>query len=367
MKVTRLLVMILAIAAPATGMVPASGVAGREASAGEDEAPFAPGWSMREYGGRKYEIVVPEGVSRASPCSLILAISVNGRDDIARDFEQLVGDGWITCAPKTRYTNKGAGENWATNEAPELLELVDHLCRVLPIGEGRVHAVAVRDWAGFFPFVAFSKDAHFVSACFAGRCAFRGGNPPRRAREEMGVLVLGAAPMDELPADQRIVPALEGKVRSVEFRSDTTEPAAAYPAYWRGVMEGRYTPGRDLSFDWREPADRNALTALLSPSRARGFLYFFSETDAGGEAGRRLQNETFFDPQVRSSGASLVPIKLDRARHEALFDALGLEKTPAIAVVDGGLAPLGVLQGDISTSAARKLLRRFAPSRRGSR
>ena len=335
----------------------ASGSAGTH----EDTEPFAPGLSVREYGGRRYEIVVPQDMSASKPCSLVLAISVNGRNDIAGSFASMADDGWITCAPKTRFTNKGAGENWASNEALELLELVEHLCKLLPVGEGRLHAVAVEDWAGFFPFVAFAKDERFVSATFAGRCAFRGGSPPGRAKKEMGVLVLGTAPMDQLPADQRIAPALTGKVRIVEFRSDTTDPAAPYPRYWRGVMEGRFTPGHDLSLAWKEPADRQALAQLLPGASTPGFLYFYSAADAANPAAKRLQNVVFLDPEVRDAAGALLPIKLDRAGHEAAFAELGLDSTPAIVVVDAALKPLGKIEGDVTVAAARKRLRKIAP------
>lgn len=337
------------------------------AGSAEDTDPFAPGLTVREYGGRKYEIVVPKELHASKAYSLILAISVNGRNDIAGSFAAIADDGWITCAPKTRYTNKGAGENWASNEGAELIELVEHLRKVLPIGEGRVHTVAVEDWAGFFPFVAFAKDERFVSATFAGRCAFRGGSPPDRAKKEMGVLVLGTAPLEQLPADQRIAPALAGKVRSVEVRSDTTDPVAAYPHYWRGVMEGRFTPGHDLSLAWNEAKDRDAVAKLAASAGKPALLYVYSAAEAAKAAAKNIQNVVFLDADVREAAVGLLPVKLDRHVHEELFAEFGLKTTPALVVVAATLKPLAKLEGDVTTAAALKVLRPFAPRKRGPR
>jgi len=224
--------------------------------------------------------------------------------------------------------------------------LVDHLAEALSIDERRRHFFGNDDWPGFTPYVAFGKKACFGSACFSG-VQYRGGTPSPSQGRKMGVLVMG-------PGDA-MASALRGKVRNLEIRSDLGGPGSAYYQYWLDVMDGRFVPGVDLSFDWASPEDEAALGKVRSGLGTRSaFLYFFSADDAGNDDAKALQNEIFFDDKVRASGRELQAIKLDVAAHQSLFESLGCEQTPAVVVVGADFSPVAVFDEKLRAGSIAK-------------
>ena len=213
-----------------------------------------------------------------------------------------------------------------------------------------MHAYGTDDWPGFFPSVAFAKKAPYVSVTFSG-VEYRGGSPSKRVGRRLGVLVMGPG--------EKIAKGLKGKVRHFELAPELGGPGSEYYQYWLGVMEGRFVPGHDLSFGWATPEDGPALEALrreLAAGGGRAFVYFYSTEDTDNAAAKALQNESFFDANVRTSGRLIRAIKLDRAVHAQAFTALGCSETPAVVVIDASFGSRALLEGEIKTKALAKVL-----------
>ena len=71
-------------------------------------------------------------------------------------------------------------------------------------------------------------------------------------------LCVAGAQDGNLKAAKATVPALHDKVRCVECRVQPNlghkwpDEHMTYLRWWMGVMEGRFVPGEDMSFAWRE-------------------------------------------------------------------------------------------------------------------
>ncbi|MHC4861806.1 MAG: hypothetical protein ACYTDY_17140, partial [Planctomycetota bacterium] len=89
-----------------------------------------------------------------------------------------------------------------------------------------------------------------------------------------------------------------------------------YYFYWVKVMEGRFVPGEDLSFDWT--SDVEAAKSKMAARKLGGFIYFYSPGDAENAEAKRCQHEVFFHPLVRRFGKQLVAVKLEKESHEEL-------------------------------------------------
>ena len=185
------------------------------------------------------------------------------------------------------------------------------------------------------------------------RVAHRGGSPKKKT----GVLILGDDPKFE---ESKIVDALRGKVRTVEYRPNG-RVSSEYFRYFVHVMEGRFTPGVDQSFSWT--TDPAAAKQQMKTGRRGGFLYFYSASDKSNEAARQLQNRVFFDANVRSHGRKLVPILVEREKNEDLFSSFELKSTPAVVVLDADFRPLKVFQGKIAAKPLAKALRKAGKGR----
>ena len=307
---------------------------------------YPPGHSVQTYEGRTFELLLPDDFDASKSKSYSLVVMVERGRDVTQKLAHLAADGYILCAPKPQSKSTKAG--WATSEAKDIHELVAHLVKVLPIDSGRLHAIGLDDWEGFFPHVAFRKRGNrFVSVCFY-KVAYRGGSLPPRARKEMGLLVLGD---DDKFDEEREVDTLRSKVRSIEYRPNDTIDSP-YVHYWLGVMEGRFEPGRDLSFDWR--TDEAQARKEIAASERGGLVYFYSEKDTDSH----VQNVVFFDETVRRIGRKLTALKLDRAKHEKLFNSFGLKSTPAVVVVDTTFKARKNFEGKIKAAALAKELKR---------
>ena len=148
-------------------------------------------------------------------------------------------------------------------------------------------------------------------------------------------------------------------MRSVELRDDGEGLSGAYFKYWIGAMEGRFVPGRDLSFPWEEEATtKDAIRERMARRGAGAFLYFHAPEDAQNKHAKALQTVTFFKLAVRRAARRLVPVKLDRHAHEALFEGFGVKTTPAVVVLDGRLGVVKILTGSIKAAALAKAFKK---------
>ncbi len=125
-------------------------------------------------------------------------------------------------------------------------------------------------------------------------------------------------------------------------------------------MDGRFTPGDDMSFPWTD--DVEAAKERMAADKLGGFVWFYSEKDdAGSEEARRVQHEVFFHPLVRKYGNQLVTLRLKREEHEELFDSFRFKSTPAIAVLKRDFKKSKTFEGKkIKSLSLAKALRKFA-------
>jgi hypothetical protein len=335
----------------------------------KDAASFPEGASTQTFGDHTFDMAVPKSADVKPPYSLLVVIAGGGAGAAAADLVPLTKDGYVVVTPQQKL----AGGMWATSEVKDILDFAEHVSGAFSIPPDRRHILTFNDHRGFASFVAFDKKATFVSYSLVDT-TWSGQSPPADAKKRLGVLAMGRG--EERRGDPgAIVKALTGKVRSVEYRADGS-PFTPYYRYWLGVMEGRFKPGFDLSFDWVADADPPAAAVKAGPkdpppaakpaldtgrasAKSKGvaaFVYFWSADDLAKPEAKALQNEVFFDENVRSAAKPLVAVKLERAKYQEAFAAFGLKTTPAVVVVDTEFDAIDRFEGAVAAKALAKSL-----------
>jgi len=181
----------------------------------------------------------------------------------------------------------------------------------------------------------------------------------------MGCIALVGENDGNRGAAEKTVDLLEDEVRTVECRIEPgighefCRKLMPYYYYWLKVMDGRFEPGVDMSFDWKTNPDR--ATPAAADAETGAMLYFYSEDDTANVETKRVQNEVFFDRYVRHFGERVVPVKLERKAHAELFDSFRLDETPAIAILDRKGRKVKTLEGKkITANSLAKYLRKVA-------
>jgi hypothetical protein len=160
------------------------------------------------------------------------------------------------------------------------------------------------------------------------------------------------------------VDLLEDKVRSVEVRlqrglgHEWPREHDAYLLWWMGAMEGRFEPGKDSNFDWKDDLDA-ALEGLKAQKKGGVIVYVWSPDDASKPEAKELQNEVLMDPLVRHYGKQLAAVKLELV--DPVAQKLGVTASPAVVVLDKEGAVKKLLAGKISAKALAGALKSVAP------
>lgn len=341
MKLARTLLLVLLPLAPALA---------------QDQA-YPKGSTSQRFAELKFQLVVPAQLDAENGNPLIVVLHGAGGTEtgMAGSLQPLAKDGFVICAPKSTT------QVWDKKDVERVKEIVRHLQDVMKIG--KLHSMGFSNGGWNLAPLAFDEKLHFASACWVA-AGYNGGKVPRWAKKEMGCMALAGAQDGNRGAAEKTVDLLEDKVRSVEVRLQPNLghafPRELFPyyCYWVKVMDGRYVPGEDLSFEWT--ADPDAARAEMTRGKKGGFFYFWSKTDAEREDARAVQNEVFFHPLVRRFGSQLVAVKMEREQHEELFASLKLKETPAVAVLkrDGKLSKS--FAGTIKPTSLAKALRKWA-------
>lgn len=342
---------------------------GRAVPAKDEPSAYPEGTSAQAFGDHRFELVVPAAADSKPPWSLVVVL--DGDYDVAQEYGPLAKQGYVVCSPKPKLK----GGMFAASEVDEILDLRDHLASSLPLAKDRLHVVTVKESRGISSFLAFHKRADAVSYTLVSTF-FTGKSPSADAKKRLGVLFLGK-PDNGYGDPAKSAAALSDKVRTVEYRPEegVTGP---YFAYWLGVMDGRYEPGRDLSFEWIEdaaapppsadaldpakPASPGRMPALeeakesSKAKRVGALVYFWSAEDAATPEGRNIQNVVFLESDVRAAGKPLLSVKLDRAKYPEAFTQMGLTTTPAVVVVDADFNVLDRFEGLVKASLLAKAL-----------
>ncbi len=325
------------------------------------ELPYPKGNTAQEREGLKFKLVIPDDYDPAKEWSLIVILHGAGgsHDNMALSLTPLVKDGFIVCAPKS------PGPTWDAGEVAVVRKIVKHLLEVLSIGEKRLHGLGFSNGGWNLAPLVFSEDLPFASGCWMA-AGFNGGKVPRRAKREFGAIALAGEQDGNARAAKATVDLLHEKVRNVEYHLQPnlghkwTRELEPYYWWWVKVMDGRFTPGDDMSFEWG--GDVEAAKEKMAAEKLGGFVWFYSEKDdAGSEQAKRLQHEVFFDPLVRKYGNQLVPLRLKREEHEELFQSFKFKSTPAIAVLKKDFRKSKTFEGrKIKRTSLAKQLRKYA-------
>ena len=99
-----------------------------------------------------------------------------------------------------------------------------------------------------------------------------------------------------------------------------------------------------------------------APKDLPGLVYFYSKDKRERAETKAVQQEIFFEPDVRAAAEGMIPIKCDRSEHAELFAALLLRRSPAVVVVDADFGPLAAFSGKV---AVPKLVRAMREATEG--
>ncbi|MFV1959246.1 MAG: hypothetical protein ACC662_07515, partial [Planctomycetota bacterium] len=218
------------------------------------------------------------------------------------------------------------------------------------------------------PPLAFDDDLHPCSATWmAAGC--QGGNIPKWAKTGLGAIALAGTEDPNARAAGETVRILRNKVRSVEVRyqegigHELPTKLLPYLQWWMGVQEERFTPGDDLSFEWTEDLPA-AIRSLEGAKKGGVMVYVFSAEDQGKPEARVLQQEVFFDPEVRFLGQQLRCVRLDAARHADEGAKLGVKTTPSLVILDRKGKVKKIYAEKFKARKIARTLRGVAPNRR---
>lgn len=331
-------------------------------SARADDLPYPLGTSSQQIEGLQTELALPKDLSAEKKASLVVILHGNGGSatGMLGSLGEWPAKGYVVCAPKS------TGIGWSDLDVTAVLKIAAHLLKVLPIDPAKVHVVGFSNGGWNLPRLAFDETLEPVSATWVA-AGFRGGSVPDWAKK-MGALALVGSQDGNLDAARATVKALAGKVRSVEVREqpgighEWPEKLVPYLLWWMGVQEGRCVPGEDLNFAWGKDLGA-AKTALAGKKKGGILLYVFDREDAKPEA-KALQNEVFFDPEVRRLGAQLEAVILGKDEVAGMAAEIGFTVTPYVAVFDAKGDLKHTFEGKIKTAALAKALRSVAPEPR---
>jgi len=315
--------------------------------------PYAPGRHEVELEGLKTALIVPD-----EPRSMIVLLHGLGDSGInlSRSIESWAKDGYLIVAPSTR------GQAWEKADVDAALRIAQAMIAQVPAVKERVHVVGFSNGGWNLAPLAFSDELKPVSATWLA-AGYRGGSVPKWAKKRLGVLALAGEQDPNAKAAAETVPALLGKVRSVEARFQPNldhkwpRELIPYMRWWMGTREGRYTPGDDMTFPWRD--ELAGALAEVAGRKGRGgvLVYVWSKDDQAPE----VQNDVLMDPLVRRFGNQNPAVKLEMGEEAA---KLGVKETPALVVLDkkGGVAKL-YAGAKIKASLLAKALRAIAPDK----
>ena len=333
-----------------------------------DGLPYPAGPSSQSLEGLQTELVVPKDLGTGgTKGSLVVILHGAGgtATGMAGSLASWADHGYVVCAPKS------TAQTWSDPDLAAVKRIAAHLLQALPLDPQKVHVVGFSTGGWNLHPLAFDETLKPVSATWVA-AGFKGGSVPDWAKTRMGALAMAGSKDPNLAAARETVKVLTGKVRSVEVREEPgighewPEKQVPYLLWWMGVQEGRFASGDDLNFAWG--SDLDAAKASLAGKKKGGvLLYVFDPADTKPEA-KALQNEVFFDPEVRRLGAQLVAVKRERSGVGAgEVAALGLTTTPFVAVFDAKGDLKQAFDGKVKASALAKVLRAVAPEPREPR
>jgi len=324
------------------------------------DLPYAPGRSEHVLEGLKTALLVPEDIAdRTAPVSMIVLLHGLGDSGInlSRSMTDWPRDGYLVVAPSTR------ARAWDKPDVDAAIRIAKHVMQVMPVDRDKVHVVGFSNGGWNVGALAFNDDLKPVSATWIA-AGYRGGSVPKWAKKRLGALALAGEQDGNAKSAAATVPALSGKVRSVEARFQPNlghkwpRELIPYMRWWIGTREGRYVPGEDMNFEWEE--DLDAAVSKVAGRKGRGgvLLYVYSEKDVMWQ----VQNNILMDPLVRRFGKQNPAVKLAR---DAVNAKYGIKETPALLVIGkDGKVKKHYAGKKIKARTLSKALRAVAPDKK---
>jgi len=330
------------------------------AAATADDARFPAGRSEVVLEGLKTAVLVPEGLEeQGKTCSMIVLLHGNGDSGInlSRSLAAWPQDGYLIVAPSARQVS------WSKPDVDAALRIAQHVMTVMPVDPDKIHVVGFSNGGWNLGPLATSEVLKPVSATWIA-AGYSGGSMPKWAKKRLGVLALTGAQDGNAKHAAATVPALMGKVRSVEARFQPNlghkwpRELIPYMRWWVGSREGRYVPGVDMNFDWEE--DLDAAVAKVAGRKGRGgvLLYVYSDKDSAPH----VQNDVLMDPLVRRFGKQNPAVKQNVTDVDAKYKVTA---TPALLVIGkDGKVKKHYAGKKIKASTFAKALRAVAPNKK---
>jgi len=292
------------------------------------DLPYPPGRSEHVLEGLKTALLVPEDLSeRKTGCSMIVLLHGMGDSGInlSHSLRDWPRDGYLVVASSAH------GRSWNKPDIDATLRIAQHIMKVMPVDPDKVHVIGFSNGGWNLGPLAFSDELKPVSATWIA-AGYSGGSVPKWAKKRLGVLALAGEQDGNAKSAAQTVPALQGKVRSVEARFQPNlghkwpRELIPYMRWWMGTREGRYVPGEDMNFKWRDEVD--AAVAEVAGRKGRGgvLLYVYSAKDTAPS----VQNDVLMDPLVRRFGKQNPAVKLDVDAVDAKY---AIKETPAVLVI----------------------------------
>lgn len=335
-------------------LVPALGAQGEEVA-------FKPGRTIRVIEGLKTTVLVPDGLTAEKKGALLIALhsaSEKG-SGMADRLASWAEDGTVVCAPTaSQFT-------WEVPDVKLVKKIAAHVLEALPIDPKRVHVLGYSSGGLAMAPLCFDDDLKPCSAIWVAS-GYVGSQVPKWAKKRLSAIVLIGSNDPDARAARKTAPDLRGKVRRVEVREQEglghrfPTKLVPYLRWWMGVAEGRFEAGEDMSFEWKD--DLDAAQASQKGKRRGGVMVWLYEPGAEDVAHRALQEDVFFDANVRFLGGQLPCVRLEAT--EALRETYKVKSLPAVVIFDAKGAVKRVHQGSISAKKLAKTLKAVAPEKK---
>jgi poly(3-hydroxybutyrate) depolymerase len=328
---------------------------------------YGPGRSTHEMDGIRYELLVPSNEQAKDGYALLVILHGSGgtATGMVGTGQPLMDLGFVTCAPKST-----GPRSWSAPDLEVVRKIASHLIEMYGVEPHRRHAAGFSNGGWHLAPVAFDEKLRFRTATWIA-AGFNGGKPPRHAKKEMGCLALAGAQDGNRGAAEGTVKLLEDKVRFVDCRIQPNL-GHAFPRelvpYWQyvmEVMEGRFTPGDQRSYEWA--SDLGTARKRMADEKLGGFAYVWSSEadEKETELTRAYQNEALFDRITGFFGRQLVAVKLEKGEAADLIEEARIKATPAIVVFKrGGAKVAKVLTGKLKPRKLASALRSVARVRK---
>ncbi len=333
----------------------------------EAELPYPAGRSSHRIEGLQVELDVPKDLTAKKPASLVVILHGAGgtATGMASVLRLLPEENYVVCAPKS------VGKVWQASDLEKVKAITKHLLDVLPIEKQRFHVVGYSNGSFNLHPLAFHETLMPASATWVAG-GHVGGPPPKWTAKRLAALCLVGANDANLRVARETVKKLQGKVRTVEIRTEKgkghewPDGLMAYYRWWVGVAEGRIDPATDMNFNWTNDVDQ-ALKKLAGQKKGGALVWIWKRADKPTELDTSLQRTLFQDPDVRFFGEQLVPIRLEvEADADAVARVSALAKLkkpvwPVLVVLNTKGVAKKVLSKKITQRKLVGALRKVAP------